>query len=65
MDREGHVDYVPTLFVFTKLLDEAHKSQIHKREKRSIRGRLRKEINDQVQVVKEANHWPHTHTCNL
>ena len=41
---------MPTLFVFTRPVDQAQKSQIHEREKRSIRRRLR-EVNDQVEVV--------------
>ena len=43
---------MPTLFVFTRPVDQAQKSQIHEREKRSIRRRLR-EINDQIEVLKK------------
>ena len=52
MDREGHIDYEPTLFVFTRPVDQEQKSQINEQEKRSIRRRLR-EVSDQIEVVKK------------
>ena len=49
-DKENHVDHVPTLFAFTRPVDQA-KAHMQVREQRSLRRRLR-EVNDSL----------HTHT---
>ena len=43
-DRENRVDYVPTLFVFTRQVDEAQKAHIQAREQR----RTLREVNDSL-----------------
>ena len=46
MNRAGHIDYVPSLFTFTRRVDEVRKSEISERERRSIKRKLR-ELNHQ------------------
>ena len=46
VNRAGHIDYVPSLFTFTRRVDEVRKSEISERERRSIKRKLR-ELNHQ------------------
>ena len=47
-DRENHVDYVPTLFAFRRPVDQAEKARMQAREQRSLRRRLKEEVNESL-----------------